>query len=351
MRTPRQALLTALTLTGVVSSQDVSGTTKFQSSNKRGLVYITSDHPPDDQIWVEDNSDLTWYYDYTDTPAAAYSNRSQEEFEFVPMLWGSANSSGFASEIRSQMAVGRNISHILTFNEPDGTSSTGGSEISPVDAASIWIKDIEPLRNESIKIGAPSVTGSQSGLTWLSEFFSNCTSLKSNCTVDFIPLHWYGDFQGLASYLGQVVATYVCTIANFRLANANIWFCRYPNTSIWITEYALADADLKDTQAFFQTSAEYFDRLDYIERYSYFGSFRSSASNVGPNAAMLTQDGQLTDIGSWYLGGAATGNVPSSSSSSSSPTSSGSTGVGYQLDSYKAVLQALAVFLVVLAFF
>ncbi len=35
-------------------------------------------------------------------------------------------------------------------------------------------------------------------------------------------------------------------------------------------------------------------------------------SNVGPNAAMLTQDGQLTDIGSWYLGGAATNNIPSS---------------------------------------
>lgn len=54
--------------------------------------------------------------------------------------------------------------------------------------------------------------------------------------------------------------------------------------------------------------------------------------------AMLTQNGQLTDIGSWYLGGAATGNVPSS------------TGVGYRLDSYNAVLQALAFFIVVLVF-
>lgn len=48
----------------------------------------------------------------------------------------------------------------------------------------------------------------------------------------------------------------------------------------------------------------------YITHYSYFGSFRSDASNVGPNAAMLTQNGKLTDIGSWYLGGSATGNVP-----------------------------------------
>lgn len=57
-------------------------------------------------------------------------------------------------------------------------------------------------------------------------------------------------------------------------------------------------------------SAEYFDRLPGVERYAYFGAFRSDVSNVGPNAAMLTQDGKLTDIGSWYLGGAVTGNVP-----------------------------------------
>lgn len=48
----------------------------------------------------------------------------------------------------------------------------------------------------------------------------------------------------------------------------------------------------------------------YITHYSYFGAFRSSASNVGPNAAFLTQKGQLTDIGAWYLGEKATGNVP-----------------------------------------
>lgn len=35
-------------------------------------------------------------------------------------------------------------------------------------------------------------------------------------------------------------------------------------------------------------------------------------SNVGPNAAMLTQRGELTDIGSLYLGGSKTGKIPKS---------------------------------------
>lgn len=49
-------------------------------------------------------------------------------------------------------------------------------------------------------------------------------------------------------------------------------------------------------------SAEYLDRLPYIERYSFFGAFRSSVSNVGTNATMLSAGGRLTDIGRWYLG-------------------------------------------------
>ena len=52
--------------------------------------------------------------------------------------------------------------------------------------------------------------------------------------------------------------------------------------------------------------------MDSVARYSYFGSFRSGVSNVGPDAAMLNDDGELTDIGSWYLGGSATGVDPQS---------------------------------------
>ena len=32
---------------------------------------------------------------------------------------------------------------------------------------------------------------------------------------------------------------------------------------------------------------------------------------MGGDVAFLTQDGKLTDIGSWYLGGSETGNIPS----------------------------------------
>lgn len=267
--------------------------TSATRSSKRGLVFVPSEkHPTDNQIWVGGNSDLTWYYNYQVAPSPAYSNRTQSEFEFVPMLWSPTTT--FLSQVKSMISGGRNITHILTYNEPDGTSSTGGSNVQPAVAAANWISQVEPLRKLGVKTGAPAVTGSPSGFTWLQMFFDACHSQGTNCTADFFPVHWYGNFEGLASHVGQVAGT-------------------YQNKSIWITEYALNNQSLSDTQSFYNTSAEYFDRISYIGRYSYFGSFRSDVSNVGPNAAMLTQKGQLTDIGSWYLGGAATNNIPSSS--------------------------------------
>lgn len=89
---------------------------------------------------------------------------------------------------------------------------------------------------------------------------------------------------------------------------------RFPDLPIWVTEYAYAHQSLPATQDFYKTSAEWMDGYEHVERYSYFGTFRSQNSNVGPNAAFLNRDGELTDIGSWYLGGEATGIDPQSGS-------------------------------------
>jgi hypothetical protein len=186
----------------------VSAATAFRSSAKRGLVFVPSTkHPEDNQIWVGGTSDLTWYYNYQMLPSAAYNNLTQEEFEFVPMLWSANNT--FLSSVQALISGGRNITHVLTYNEPDGTFATGGSALDPVTAATNWISQVEPLRKLGVQVGAPAVTGSSGGFTWLNSFFNSCASQGTNCTADFIPVHWYGNFEGLASHLGQVVATYV----------------------------------------------------------------------------------------------------------------------------------------------
>ncbi|KAI1151516.1 glycoside hydrolase family 128 protein [Nemania diffusa] len=269
-------------------------------SDKRGLVFVPNkDSPEDNKIWVQDGSDLTWYYNYDPTPSSAFSSQAQSDFEFVPMLWGSIDDTSFLDSVNNLVDGGRNISHVLTFNEPDGPTQYGGSNIYPAKAAQVWVDNIIPLVEQGIKVGLPACTGGTGGIPWLQQFLANCSSLIStdgntkNCSYDFVTLHWYGNFEGLASHMGEYSAA-------------------FPNKTQWITEYNYDNQDLTATQDFFNTSAGYFDRLDSVARYSYFGSFRSDDSNVGPNAVMLNNDGELTDIGAWYLGGVATGVNPQS---------------------------------------
>jgi hypothetical protein len=267
------------------------------TSSKRGLVDIATKNPSDDQIWIRKGSDLTWYYNYQAEPSSAYT--SDASFEFVPMLFGSpddlsSTDTPFLTSIQNQMKAGANITYILAYNEPDSQSSTGGSGIPADTAADVWMRNVAPLRDQGIKVGLPAVTGSPDGFNWLANFNTSCSALNAKgCEADFIPVHWYGDFQGFASHVGQVRAT-------------------YPQLPIWVTEFADPDDTLLNSQSFYNQSTAFLDQLYYCDRYSYFGSFRSDVSNVGGNAAFLTQNGQLTDIGSWYLGGSATGNVPES---------------------------------------
>jgi len=199
------------------------------------------------------------------------------------MLWGAVEENDqktFYQAIKSYKDSGQNITHTLGFNEPDEPKKTGGSSMSASDAASIWIREMEPVRGLGVKVGAPAVTGSGRGLDWMKSWLESC---KGKCHYDFIPVHWYGPFEGLAGHIGAVRA-------------------QYPTATLWVTEFGIIRAGASATIAMFNQSVAYLDKLEYVERYSYFGAFRSDASNIGPDAAMLSKDGGLTEIGSLYVG-------------------------------------------------
>ncbi|KAL5118487.1 hypothetical protein ACEQ8H_003663 [Pleosporales sp. CAS-2024a] len=268
------------------------------TSQKRGLCHVTENgKAADDNMWTSGPSNPSWYYNYGKEPSAAYADDTS--MQFVPMLWGASLSNTgtpFYDSVKSQLDAGANISHVLGFNEPDGTQASGGSDLDVRLAATRWKAEMEPLRELGIQLGAPAVTGGQSGWDWLDGFFAAC---HGGCHVDFIPVHWYGSFEGMMSHVGQVTS-------------------KWPNLTVWVTEYGYPNQKLDTTQSFYNMSAQAFDRWANITHYSYFGAFRSSVSNVGPNAAMLTQDGKLTSIGSWYMGGVATNNIPKSAAAASS---------------------------------
>lgn len=86
------------------------------SSPKRGLVYVPSaKHPQDDANWDSSTSDLTWYYNYEQTPSPSFDNATK--LQFVPMLWGvpgSGNNYGsFLTDVQAQIKGGANITYVL----------------------------------------------------------------------------------------------------------------------------------------------------------------------------------------------------------------------------------------------
>ena len=215
--------------------------TTAASSSKRGLCHVPSEsHPSDDNIWTTTpGSDLTWYYNYKAEPSNAYED--SEDLSFVPMLWGASDTeqgTPFLDSVKRQLDSGATIEYVLGFNEPDGPQSTGGSNIPADLGASAWKKQIEPLKNMGVKLGAPAVTGSEDGFTWLENWFNAC---DGGCNPDFIPVHWYGSFEGLASHVGRVVT-------------------KYPNMTVWVTEWGFPNEELEATQKFYNESVAMFDR-------------------------------------------------------------------------------------------
>lgn len=191
------------------------------ASSKRGLVFVPSeDHPSDNSLWVQDGSLLTWYYNYDATPSPAFSSQSQSDFEFVPMMWGvdanNPSSTAFLDQVTDLLDSGTNISHVLGFNEPDASNDWGGSDIDPEVAAEAWVANFEPLAKRGVRLGLPGCTGGWGSLPWLKQFLGNCSELvsegrekKKNCTWDFLPVHWYDNFEGLASHIGKRRAEWV----------------------------------------------------------------------------------------------------------------------------------------------
>ncbi|KAF2402467.1 hypothetical protein EJ06DRAFT_528572 [Trichodelitschia bisporula] len=245
------------------------------ASSKRGLVYIHPAHPTDLTTYTS-SPELIWYYNYSPLPAPGLPS----SLSFVPMLWGSDTShipSAFPGQIHS---LSPKPEYILSFNEPDEPTKTGGSSMSVSTAADLWGKYLAPLRKEGYKVGAPAITGSPRGLAWLADFFKTC---KCEDDAAFVAVHWYGAFEGLVPFITNVSST-------------------YPSKEIWVTEWGLPGADAKTTETFFNQTVEFLEGHKNVSRHAYFGTFRSDASNIGPSAALLDKKGGLSSVGRWYLG-------------------------------------------------
>lgn len=268
----------------------------FAQESKRGFAFIGDTHVPDNRLLSSTESPLKWYYNWSPYPNSGLI--PSDRLEFVPMIHGIDSVENSQTE-RAIRNLPESSTHLLSFNEPDGTKESGGSKISAEDAAKAYMDYVVPFQEgksggRKWKISHPSTTGSGNGLQWLRDFNQSCYKIdkENGCPIDFIAAHWYGNFDGLAGWLG--------TLDEFYNTNSS----RSQPLKIWVTEMGLPQQDAEATVAMMNQSLPYLDKLDYVERYSWFGAFRTDDANewTGDGVALFDGDGGLTELGSLYMG-------------------------------------------------
>ncbi|KAF1914768.1 glycosyl hydrolase catalytic core-domain-containing protein [Ampelomyces quisqualis] len=269
--------------------------TAFAQDSKRGFAYTGDTHATDNRL-LSSNSPLEWYYNWSPYPNTNLI--PSDSLEFVPMIHGiDATQSPRTEQVIKELP--KSSTHLLSFNEPDGTTGSGGSSIKPADAAKAYIDYVVPFRSgqsggRSWKISHPSTTGSPNGLEWLRSFNESCYEIdpQSGCPTDFVSAHWYGAFDGMADWLG--------TLDEFYNANAT----RNEPVKIWVTEMGLPQQSAEATVQMMNQTLPYLDKLEYVEKYAWFGAFRTDDANewTGDGVALFDGDGGLTDLGALYMG-------------------------------------------------
>ncbi|KAL5116085.1 hypothetical protein ACEQ8H_005981 [Pleosporales sp. CAS-2024a] len=270
--------------------------TALAQDSKKGFSYIGDTHTTDNSL-LSTNSPLKWYYNWSPYPNTNLIPANN--LEFIPMIHGIDATQSTQTE-QAFSSLSSSSTHLLSFNEPDGTSGSGGSAITPEDAAKAYISYVVPFRNgtkgggRKWKISHPATTGSPNGLTWLRNFNASCYKIdpKNGCPTDFVAAHWYGAFDGLASWIG--------TLNEFYNTNSS----SNQDLKIWVTEMALPQQSAQNTLAMMNETLPYLDKTDYVERYAWFGAFRSNSANewTGDAVALFNKDGGLTNLGALYMG-------------------------------------------------
>ena len=299
MRSPETILL--LVSFGLFASSILA---QPDTSSKRGISFIPETPASDyDILFSSDSSPVTWYYTWSPRPAPEehiFPWGVREGIEFVPTLH-SIGDGDLAEDIKKLKDVTSTSKHLFTFNEPDGDTESGGSAITPREAAEAYIKQIVPLR-ERFRISHPSTTGSERGLQWLRDFEVECRKVdpENGCPTDFIVAHWYGDLQGLVWWLEELVDLYV---------KGDYGVETEDNLEIWIKELGIPGAPAEANLVTMEQALPYLDKLEYVKKYAWFGTFRPQSANnwTGTGVALFQEDGGLTDVGALYLGGEVNG--------------------------------------------
>ena len=152
-----------------------------------------------------------------------------------------------------------------------------------------WKTWIDPLKGQ-VKLGAPGVSNSAQpgqGLNWLQSFLGQC----SDCTIDFVPVHWYGD-------AGDVEGFKIFVKKAFGTVNApTVGGVAAKGRKLWVTEFGTTSGSREQTTNFLKSAMAWMDGEGkmMVERYAWF---------MDRPGNLITDDAKgLSELGKLYNAG------------------------------------------------
>lgn len=252
-----------------------SGSSNSGSSGEsgllRGLAWAV------DNTWaptIADKPKIKWFHHWADGPVDEMS-----DIEFVPTYWGTKANDKWYQRVAEMKK--KQPQHLIGFNEPDIDSQ---SNMSPGEAAGVWMDQIHPWGQKGVKLVSPQVAFD---LDWLDSFLKNIRSQGG--WVDAIAIHWYGDFKDISSFKSFVQKAH----DRFGLP-------------IWIPEVGIttaSGASEGDCLNFMKEALGWLESQSYVDRVAWFGAFPQSSPPDGfatGNNALFYAKNSLTSLGNYY---------------------------------------------------
>lgn len=242
------------------------------SGSKRGLAY--NDESPSLQPWVA-YPKISWGHCW-----ASVDFSLPLPIEFVPTLSDLSQDAVpyWRDNVKKALARQTGETKYLQFlNEPDQPGQKALTD--PASAAAAFKKYMNEFAAPNVKLGAPSVTNgvvNGMGLEYLKNFLAAC----QGCTIDFIPVHWYGCGDGCG--VDQDVALFKKQIEDAIIVAAG--------KPLWIPEFQRL-GDLAGQKQFLKIVLPWLDAHSEIERYAYF---------MVKDGFLLT-NGQLNEVALTYV--------------------------------------------------
>ncbi|KAL0949617.1 hypothetical protein HGRIS_009662 [Hohenbuehelia grisea] len=195
---------------------------------------------------------------------------------FMPMLWGDKQIGDFTKLVKKGYA-----DIVLGMNEPN---QRGQSDMSPEHGVELWLKYINPLKDQGYYLISPATTSAPSGKKWMQDFFRIC---NGRCHVDAVAIHYYDiSAKGFIDYITDFHNT-------FKLP-------------IWPTEFACQDFNggpqrsKAEVDAFLNDVTNFMDSVDWVPAYFAFGVMHDM-QGVNSFNQLMSSSGAPTALGFKYI--------------------------------------------------